>query len=268
MKNYIFFKQGAFRNFFSCFILLSSFSVVSQTINFTIDTAIDNGVSITETILNGGDTYILTIFHSGNEELDDLGGGDLVFYLSAIDPLTPYTLSITKNGNPTNFTLMGIGYDTLGSGTISVLNQDDNEISAPTLYATGSGIITITNTGNAANITAFKILPTENGDLNNFGFHNISVDILDTLSIIENNLEDNLLIYPNPSNGLITFKNNGVIFKNASITDINGRTVERFDLDKMESNTVLDMRSKLSPGIYFMSIVSRQGAITKKLIIQ
>ncbi|MEM5563701.1 T9SS type A sorting domain-containing protein [Psychroserpens sp. AS72] len=156
-------------------ILISSFCS-AQNINFTIDTAVDNGTSITETIVVGLDTYILTVFHSGNEELDDIGGGDLIFYLSAIDPLTPHMLSITKNGTPTNFNLNSIDYDTLAAGTISLTNQDGDFISNPTAYSLGAGTLTITNPANGLDISQININPTDNDDLNDFGFHNINVD--------------------------------------------------------------------------------------------
>jgi hypothetical protein len=161
-----------------CGLLLSSIDSIAQNINFTIDTAVDNGTSITETIVVGPDTFILTVFHSGNEELDNLGGGDLIFFHSAIDPLTPHVLSITKNGAPTNFNLNGIDYDTLGAGTISLTNQDGDFISNPTAYPLGAGALTITNPANAIDISQVNINPTDNDDLNDFGFHNINVDIV------------------------------------------------------------------------------------------
>lgn len=268
MKKYIFLKGNTLSGFLFCFTILSSFSAMCQTLNFTIDTAVDNGTSITESITSGGDIYVLTILHSGNEELFDLGAGDLMFYLSSGDPLDPYNLTITKNGNLTNFALIGIDYDTVDEGSVSVLNQDNAVISINTSYSFGAGAITITNPENASNITAFKIQLANSDDFNDFAFHNISIDILDTLSVDENILAENLTIFPNPSNGVITIRNNGIMLKTVNITDINGRTVERFDLNRIEANTVLDMRSKLSSGMYFMSISSEEGAITKKLIIE
>ncbi|MDO6595504.1 T9SS type A sorting domain-containing protein [Oceanihabitans sp. 2_MG-2023] len=174
-KNYILKKRRLLNMLFVCLAILMSYTSIAQNLNFTIDTATDNEVTITETIVNGGDTYVLTIAHSGNEELDDLGGGDLIFYLSAIDPLTPHVLSITRNGIPTNFTLNGLDYDTLEAGTISVTNQDNAEISSPTNYPFGGGAITITNASNAVNISSFNIIPTDIDDLNDIGFHNIDV---------------------------------------------------------------------------------------------
>ena len=59
------------------FIGATSFS---QTLNYTIDTAVDNKTTITETIVSGTDSYELTIDHPGNKILFDLGniGGVMV----------------------------------------------------------------------------------------------------------------------------------------------------------------------------------------------
>nr|WP_321227236.1 T9SS type A sorting domain-containing protein [uncultured Psychroserpens sp.] len=175
--NYSFFKKSLFSTVFWCLFILSGYFSTAQNLNFTIDTAVDNGTTITESISIGGDTYVLTIFHPGNEELDDLGGGDLVFYHSATDPLIPYTLTITKDMVVQNFNLNSIDYDTLGQGTIALANQDDAEISQPTTYNLGAGTLAITNPANALNISQIKIIPTGVLDLNNFGFHNINVDL-------------------------------------------------------------------------------------------
>ncbi|MBU2920707.1 DUF5011 domain-containing protein [Winogradskyella psychrotolerans] len=184
-KDAIHLARNGITKFLLLVILAFSWQSNAQNLNFTIDTAVDNGTSITETIVSGGDTYVLTVFHSGNEELDHLGGGDLIFYLSAIDPLTPYTLSITKNGSPTNFSLNSIDYDTLGQGTISVTNQDGDVISNPTTYGVGSGTLVTSNPVNALDISQVKITPTGVSDLNNFGFHNINVDIMAVSNTLE-----------------------------------------------------------------------------------
>ena len=108
-----------------CLLLLFSYSAIAQNLNFTIDTAVDSGTDITETISIGPDTYVLTIDHQQDvEELDDLSGGDFVFFLGSGSSTTPFTLTITRNGSPANFTLNGMDYATFGAGTISLTNQN------------------------------------------------------------------------------------------------------------------------------------------------
>ena len=97
-KNYILFNKSTYKYFLYSLVLLCSFSMNAQTINFTMDTATDNGTDILETVSTGGDTYVLTISHQGNEELDNLGGGDLIFYLSTggATASLPFNVTLTK----------------------------------------------------------------------------------------------------------------------------------------------------------------------------
>jgi hypothetical protein len=266
-KNYTLRKTSLQEMLFWCFTIILSNSLSAQTLNFTIDTAVDNGTSITETIVDGPDTYVLTVFHSGNEELDNLGGGDLVFFLSAINPLTPHNLTITKNGQPTNFKLNSIDYDTLGAGSISLTNQDDNFISVSTAYPLGAGTLTITNPENGLDITEIKINPSDSDDLNDFGFHNINVDILNTLSVDEiTDIEEDIIIYPNPSNGNINIKSQSIELQNLIITDLNGRLIKFYKIKDVKVNFDL---SFLTSGIYLIKLTDiKNSSITKKIIIK
>ncbi|WP_298900709.1 T9SS type A sorting domain-containing protein [uncultured Psychroserpens sp.] len=266
--NYTYSKKSLFGTIVWCFSLFISLNSVAQNLNFTIDTAVDNGTNITETITLGSDTYVLTVAHSGNEELDNLGGGDLVFFLSAIDPLTPHVLKVTKNGEPVNFKLNSIDYDTLGAGTISVRNQNDEIISAPTFYPLGAGTLFISDPSNGFDITEIKIFPTDTDDLNDFGFHNIDIDILDTLGVDESSLlENNVSVFPNPSNGDITLKNTTIALEKIVVSDLNGRTVFTKNLNGVIGNVDVSMSSKLSAGVYLMTVSSKEGSAVKKIII-
>ncbi|WP_339751527.1 T9SS type A sorting domain-containing protein [uncultured Winogradskyella sp.] len=181
MKNNYNFKKTKFYSILlCCFLFLTAYSIKAQNLNFTIDTAVDNGTNITETLVSGGDTYVLTIDHPIDiETLDNLGGGDLIFYLGTTTAATaPFNLTLTRNGIAINFNLNSIDYDTLGAGVISLSNQNGDLISNPTNYAVGSGTLNITNTSNANNISEVNIIPGTTNDLVNFGFHNINIDIV------------------------------------------------------------------------------------------
>ena len=268
-KNYTFKFKSQFSTLLWSILFLMSFTVNAQNLNFTIDTAVDNGTSITETIIDGSDTYVLTVFHTGNEELDNLGGGDLVFFHSAIDPFNPHELTITKNGLPVNFNLVSIDYDTLEAGTISVTNQNGNFISTPTAYPLGAGTITITNASNALSITQINIIPNDSDDLNDFGFHNINVEILDTLSVDDTSaLEQNVTVFPNPSNGNITIKNSGIALDKAVVSDLNGRMISSYNLNGIIEDQTIDLSAVLSTGLYLITISTENSSITKKLTIK
>ena len=269
-KNYTL-KTAIVQSVMFCFLLLFCHSVKAQNINFTIDSAVDNGVSITETITSGTDTYVLLMDVSGTgaETIVPLSGTDLIFYLGSTTSANTFIITLTKNGNPTNFKLNGMDYDTLEDGFISLVNQDDLEISSNQEYLVGSGAINIDNLGNAADITAFKILQPDPSDNTDFAFHNIDLDVLDTLSTEEFiSLDNEITIYPNPSNGNITIKNSGIALTEIAITDINGRKVFMQNLSKITTNKNLDLSSKLSAGLYFMTISTENGSIVKKLIIE
>ena len=246
------------------FICVKSFS---QTINFTIDTAIDNGTTITETIIDGIDTYVLTIDHlSDNEALDDLGGGDLVFFLGS-RKLTPFIVSLTKNGTPYSFTLNGLDYDTAEAGNILLKNQDDLIIAASITYPLGAGTIVISNPTNAVDISNFKIIPADDDDLNDFGFHNVNVTVGSVLGIDDLDLNNQVLMYPNPSSGKIAIKSSGNILQNIQISDLKGRVVANYKLEGITNTKEINL-SKLSSGVYLVNINSDKGSVVKKLIIE
>ncbi|WP_055442710.1 T9SS type A sorting domain-containing protein [Lacinutrix himadriensis] len=202
-----------------CVLLLFSYSAIAQNINFTINTAVDNGTSITETISVGGVNYILTIDHAINvESLDDLGGGDLIFYLGGSRSPLPFVLTITRDGVLANFDLIGIDYDTLALGNVGLTNQDDAVITSLAAYTAGSGALPITNTANALDISQLKIITGDPGDFNNFGFHNVNV---------------NMVAACVPPAGTATFVSQdcgaGTFLAQVNVTDLGGGTPSIFD---------------------------------------
>ncbi|MCB0464087.1 MAG: T9SS type A sorting domain-containing protein [Aequorivita sp.] len=89
----------------------------------------------------------------------------------------------------------------------------------------------------------------------NFYFYNYPV-----LSIPD--LEKNsFLIYPNPANDRLFIKSSLNNLQSATITDINGRIVAK----KISVSNEIDV-SNLKSGMYFITITSSEGIITKKFI--
>ncbi|WP_055447566.1 T9SS type A sorting domain-containing protein [Lacinutrix mariniflava] len=272
-KNYTLKRIIRISRQFWCLMVLFSFSAFGQNLNFTIDTAVDDGVGITETLTMGSDTYVLVIDVAGTEAetIIELSPGvpDLIFYLGNGTTTNPFIITLTKNGNPTNFKLNGMDYDTVEDGFISLVNQDDNEISANQEYLVGSGAITITNASNAANITEFKIIQPDVTDNTDFAFHNINIDVLDTLTTETfTSLDNEVSVLPNPSNGNIKIKNTGVPLQRITITDINGHKILTQNLNGATTDKNLDLSSKLSSGLYFMTIAAEDATTVKKLIIE
>jgi arabinogalactan endo-1,4-beta-galactosidase len=85
-----------------------------------------------------------------------------------------------------------------------------------------------------------------------------------TLGVEDLSLDKGFVFYPNPVSNTLSFKNaNGVIVKALKITNILGKTVY-FNVNAKDRNTI-DV-SKLSSGIYILSIVSQDGIQQFKFI--
>ena len=85
-----------------------------------------------------------------------------------------------------------------------------------------------------------------------------------TLRVDDLSLDKGFVLYPNPVANILSFKNaNGVIVKSLKITNILGKTVY-FNVNAKDRNTI-DV-SKLSSGIYILSIVSQDGIQQFKFI--
>ena len=80
-------------------------------------------------------------------------------------------------------------------------------------------------------------------------------------------LKESLQVYPNPSNGTFSIKNRqGLELVKADVFDINGRLVQSFNLS---SASAQELKLKaVSPGMYFMSIYTRSGKETVKLLVK
>ena len=82
-----------------------------------------------------------------------------------------------------------------------------------------------------------------------------------TLTLVgteNNDIDNSLVIYPNPSNGIIYFMNNNLIIETIKITDALGRTIAQ------QNNTE---PVSLEKGMYFFHIYTNNGETVKKVII-
>ncbi|MEM5563699.1 T9SS type A sorting domain-containing protein [Psychroserpens sp. AS72] len=88
-----------------------------------------------------------------------------------------------------------------------------------------------------------------------------------TLSAETIDLDNSISIFPNPSKGIFTIKNNGTSLETVQISDINGRTISKIDMKGITTDKSIDLTSALS-GVYFVTITSGNESVTKKLIIE
>ena len=89
-----------------------------------------------------------------------------------------------------------------------------------------------------------------------------------TLSNQDFDLDSDFSIFPNPSNGNITIKNSGIALDKVEISDLNGRIVFNQDLNGIKEDKALNLSSKLSSGMYLMTLTSNNASTVKKLIIE
>jgi len=86
------------------------------------------------------------------------------------------------------------------------------------------------------------------------------------VGISEFNLNDNVLVYPNPSNGIIYLETkNGFALIAMEVVDVYGRSIKTFtDLSATES---IDL-SMLAKGVYFLRFKSDEGEAIQKIILE
>ncbi|MCF6307059.1 MAG: multicopper oxidase domain-containing protein [Flavobacteriaceae bacterium] len=89
--------------------------------------------------------------------------------------------------------------------------------------------------------------------------------VVDNLGIGDLNLDQGVAIYPNPSKGVVNLKTSeGVIVSKIEIYNVLGSFIKSIEISNNQDS--IDA-NELSEGMYLLKIVSNQGEVTKKLII-
>lgn len=99
----------------------------------------------------------------------------------------------------------------------------------------------------------------------NFGYSKTFNFCIEKAGIENQYLEDKVNVFPNPSAGKFTIEMNFQGEKNIILTDLSGRVVVNFQTEKMKLE--LD-KTELSLGVYLMTMFSKKGKITKKIILE
>ena len=88
-----------------------------------------------------------------------------------------------------------------------------------------------------------------------------------TTGIINNSNNENISIYPNPSNGIFTINSEQLTMNNEqiTITDITGKIIKQFTMNNEQFTINL---TNQPTGIYFINIQTETDIYTEKLIIQ
>lgn len=162
-----------------------------------------------------------------------------------------------------------INYDTINSNSVnycdSLINGYSYEINSfePVYYSNvyGKGLGRLKNYYNN---------PAEYSMFDNVLFYykknGVSCGIPDstTVSIPENNLVNYFNIYPIPVSDFLRIENKmNIEIESIFITNLNGQILKQFDSSKTHLNV-----SGLTSGIYILKILSKNGELTKKIIIE
>lgn len=129
-----------------------------------------------------------------------------------------------------------------------------------TAPATGENTITFYAVGNAAN---------NNGSNSGDYIYSTSLAVNEnTTGIIENEIQKNIAVYPNPSNGEFQVEIGSSIFtKNYQLIVYNANGDNIFQSELTNPKTKIDL-SDQSKGNYFVKIYDGQINLTKKLVLQ
>ncbi len=85
----------------------------------------------------------------------------------------------------------------------------------------------------------------------------------DTLSVEDESYENDILVYPNPTEDIIYVKSEKSPITNMELVDLRGRVIITIKKDFYEKRLNL---SSMSSGIYFLNIRSKEKTISKKVI--
>jgi len=95
-----------------------------------------------------------------------------------------------------------------------------------------------------------------------------TVIVDDALGIGENEFRNNILLYPNPTNGIVILKNeSSANLKHARITDVNGRIIKTINISNIGRETTISLEN-LTTGLYFVEISTETTTIVKSIVKQ
>lgn len=94
------------------------------------------------------------------------------------------------------------------------------------------------------------------------------LEVVEILGNSDNDLFSNIILYPNPTRGELTLVNNSSEnLVSATITDVNGRTIQTLDLNNSGTTKSFSIVN-LSTGMYFVQIQTTNANIVKRVVKQ
>ena len=81
--------------------------------------------------------------------------------------------------------------------------------------------------------------------------------------VIDYVLDNSTILYPNPTTGIITIKNDDVIMNQVAVYDVYGKLLMTLDVN---ANLISIDASSFAAGLYFAKVQTENGVITKRFV--
>ncbi len=254
---------------------------VPSNITGTTSICVGTATTLTSTTIGGAWSSMNnrgTINASGTFTGVNAGAGEVRYTVTNADGCSAYiATNITVNAIP------GIPSIAYASGTANpqtgapsgsyCVGKVFNVVGSPTGGSwSATGVTSVTGVGtvtiNAVGTGTLKYTYTNSAGCSNSRTINGNGFSCAAKALISNNqfTSNDFSIYPNPAKRFINLKNNTTIDGgNIVITDLYGKTIRTQTLS-LGTNTI-DI-SNLSKGMYFLSMITGEGKITKKLVVE
>jgi len=222
--------------------------------------------------LECNDNQLSSLYVSSNNELNHLKCQNNKLRLSDL-----YEISLTIKPDPDNEIVFG--EQRLASQTIEVGQQVDYSVEKE--FFGNATLFTVQKDGVPApesdyiiidGIITFKIKGTYQVSMTNsalIGIPKVIAEIeVSNVGISETTHEEmKIVVYPNPTTGELTIKNEQLTINSVEVFDVVGKRLSLHHLISTSSNHHINV-SHLKSGIYFIKINTNEGTITKKVIKQ
>ncbi len=214
---------------------------------------------LTIPVVDGGNYFLITKADADNE-LDEINEDNNYFAIELIilnPTILVETINITGEGNISEITELGGNLQIISE--ILPANATNNSVTWS--LSTGENYASIDQNGllTAIEVGTVTVRATANDQSGTYG--ETDIEISNQVSI--NSTENQISIFPNPSNGTFTIANNELQIKNIQIIDITGKVIHNQQFVVPSSQFSIKEN-----GIYFIKIQTEKQFYTHKIIIK
>ncbi len=179
-----------------------------------------------------------------------------------------YELELTVNPSPQIYTVTGGGsYPSEGTGVRIGLSNSETGVDYTLMLNETVSVLTISGTGSAIDfgnqttvgnytVTAKNMLTDCEVEMDGSAEVTIATS---TVKIPENNI----LIFPNPTNGIITIEGGNIV--SVTVTDLSGKMILSKSIN--DNKAEIDL-SRYLKAVYFVKVVTDKGIQVKKIIVE